>query len=153
MTVTVSDFVGCVSAGGPFPIGAACRREICVHTAVKRRKEMQQERRSMAGTTLMVASSARRFLFEPPPWGIAPPPMVSSLSRYSWKGREGRLLDRLFDRDLAHGHLHLVLVGHDQVQDAHRRLVDVVDHVLGTSLQDRVEHQGGDGDREAEGRA
>src|SRR5439155_588298 len=41
---------------------------------------------------------------------------------------------------------HLVLVGDDQVEHAHRGLVDVVDHVLGAALQEREGDQGGDGD-------
>src|SRR3990172_8457198 len=75
VTVTVSDFSDGVS-GIPAPTGAACRRAIWVHTAVKRRKAIQQERRSIAGTTLIVASSDLFFL--PPASGIAPPAMVRS---------------------------------------------------------------------------
>src|SRR5947208_802612 len=45
---------------------------------------------------------------------------------------------------------HLVLVGDDQVEHAHRGLVDVVDHVLGAALQEREGDQGGDGDDQSE---
>src|SRR5690349_9713648 len=109
VSVTVTDFGVVTSAAVPWPTGAVCSRPICVHTAVKRRNEMQQERRSIAGTTLTVASSDRRRLL-PPLSGSAVPPMVSL--------PHGGLLGRRFLGE-ARGHLHLVLVRDDEVQDAH----------------------------------
>src|ERR1700682_1316164 len=129
-------------SGGP-PLLATCSPAIWVQTAVIKRKLIKQERRSMNGTRFSSASSA--FF---PPFPVcscgAAEAMVISPSPPWWP----RLLLRQVGRDP-----HLVLVGHDQVQHADRRLVDVVDHVLRAALQERESHQRRDRDDQAEGGA
>src|SRR5207248_9727838 len=129
-------------SGGP-PLLATWSPAICVHTAVIKRKLMQQESRSMNGTRLSSASSA--FF---PPFPVCSCGAAEAMSISLPAPDASALLLGEVGRDP-----HLVLVGDDQVQHSDRRLVDVVDHVLRTALQERERHQGRDRHDQAEGGA
>src|SRR5262249_28129274 len=85
----------------------------------------------------------RRPTFDLRPWALFP--------RRWGGGPEGPL--PVTSRGLDRGDVDLLAVGDDEVQDLHRRLVDVVLDLLGLAVEDGEPDEADDGDAEAEGRA
>src|SRR3954464_13202822 len=92
------------------------------HTAVTSRNAVKQLIRSMNGTIL---SSTLTLFLSPAPMAAL---MVSPPRGQGWRGT-------------SHRGLHLGAMRRHEVDDLHRHLVDIVDHVRGLALQQREPEQ------------
>ena len=133
-------------------------RAMCVHTAVMRRNAIVTIKKSIIGIILISELSDR---LPPPPPPTSTPAMKNSLVLF--RAPSGAASNR-FEAALnsggttgvasgGDGEIHLLTVGHNEVEHLNARFVDVVFERLRLAVENSEAEKADDGDDEAEERA